>query len=59
MTGFAEDVCDIIGIISDGDLIIHGSPEEIIQSTQTKDLEEAYLKIVGGKVDRETLLAWR
>ena len=59
MTGFAEDVCDVIGIISNGDMIIHGSPEEIIQSTQTSDLEEAYLKIVGGKVDRETLLAWR
>ncbi|MHA1907845.1 MAG: ABC transporter ATP-binding protein [Candidatus Thorarchaeota archaeon] len=59
MTGFAEDVCDVIGIISDGEMIIHGSPEDIIESTQTKDLEEAYLKIVGGKVDRETLLAWR
>jgi ABC-2 type transport system ATP-binding protein len=59
MTAFAEDVCDIIGIISDGEMIIHGSPEDIIESTQTKDLEEAYLKIVGGKVDRETLLAWR
>ena len=59
MTAFAEDVCDIIGIISEGEMIVHGSPEEIIQSTQTKDLEEAYLKIVGGKVDRETLLAWR
>ena len=59
MTAFAEDVCDIIGIINNGEMIVHGSPEEIIQSTQTKDLEEAYLKIVGGKVDRETLLAWR
>ncbi len=59
MTAFAEDVCDIIGIINDGEMIVHGSPAEIIQSTQTKDLEEAYLKIVGGKVDRETLLAWR
>ncbi|MFW9910425.1 MAG: ABC transporter ATP-binding protein, partial [Candidatus Thorarchaeota archaeon] len=59
MTAFAEDVCDIIGIIYNGELIIHGSPQDIIQSTQSDDLEEAYLKIVGGKVDRKTLLAWR
>ncbi|MFW9847699.1 MAG: ABC transporter ATP-binding protein [Candidatus Thorarchaeota archaeon] len=59
MTAFAEDVCDIIGIINQGEMIIHGSPQDIIQSTQTDDLEDAYLKIVGGKVDRKTLLAWR
>jgi len=59
MTGFAEDVCDIIGIINQGEMILQGSPADIIQSTQTTDLEEAYLKIVGGKVDRKTLLAWR
>ncbi len=59
MTAFAEDVCDIIGIISNGDLIVSGSPEDIIHATETSDLEEAYLKIVGGKVDRKTLLAWR
>lgn len=59
MTAFAEDVCDIIGIINQGEMIIRGSPQEIIESTQTSDLEDAYLKIVGGKVDRKTLLAWR
>jgi len=59
MTAFAEDVCDIIGIISDGNMVVSGSPAEIIQATETNDLEEAYLKIVGGKVDRKTLLAWR
>jgi ABC-2 type transport system ATP-binding protein len=59
MTDFAEDVCDIIGIISSGDLVITGSPQEIIESVGATDLEDAYLKIVGGKVDRETLLAWR
>ena len=59
MTGFAEDVCDIIGIINDGAMVTLGSPQEIIETTGTKDLEEAYLKIVGGHVDREALLAWR
>ena len=58
-TSFVEDVCDVVGILNDGALVTLGSPEEIIENTGTKDLEAAYLKIVGGQVDRETLLAWR
>jgi len=59
MTGFAESVCDRIGILIDGALVTQGSPQEIIETTGTNNLEEAYLKIVGGHVDREALLAWR
>ena len=59
MTGFAEDVCDVIGILNNGQLVTVGSPQEIIESTKAQDLEDAYLKIVGGKVDRSQLLAWR
>ena len=59
MTDFAEDVCDIIGILIDGKLTTLGSPKVIIENTQTTDLEEAYLKIVGGEVDRDSLLSWR
>ena len=59
MTAFVEDVCDVVGILVDGALAVLGSPEEIIAATDTADLEEAYLQIVGGKVDRATLLAWR
>ena len=59
MTGFAEDVCDIIGILNKGALVTLGSPEEIVASTGAEDLEDAYLQIVGGKIDREALLAWR
>ena len=58
-TSFVEDVCDVVGILNDGALVTLGSPQEIIESTGTKDLEAAYLKIVGSHVDRETLLAWR
>ena len=58
-TSFVEDVCDVVGILNDGALVTLGSPQEIIETTGTKDLEEAYLKIVGGHVDRATLLAWR
>ncbi|NHJ12356.1 MAG: ABC transporter ATP-binding protein [Candidatus Thorarchaeota archaeon] len=59
MTGFAEDVCDIIGILNQGEVIARGSPQEIVESVGARDLEDAYLRIVGGKVDREVLLAWR
>lgn len=59
MTGFAEDICDIVGILKDGVIVAIGSPDDIIESTNTTNLEEAYLKIVGGKVDRDALLAWR
>ncbi|NHI83965.1 MAG: ABC transporter ATP-binding protein [Candidatus Thorarchaeota archaeon] len=59
MTGFAEDVCDVIGILNQGGVVARGSPQEIVDSAGAGDLEDAYLRIVGGKVDREALLAWR
>ncbi|MFW9845139.1 MAG: ABC transporter ATP-binding protein [Candidatus Thorarchaeota archaeon] len=58
-TSFAEDVCDVVGIINNGALVTVGSPEEIVTSTGTEDLEDAYLKIVGGHIDKSKLLAWR
>ncbi|MFW9819577.1 MAG: ABC transporter ATP-binding protein [Candidatus Thorarchaeota archaeon] len=54
----AEELCDIIGIIVDGQLKIEGTPKEIIESTGAKDLEDAYLKITGAS-HIEDLLAWR
>jgi len=59
MTDFVEHVCDIIGILVDGVLTTLGSPEDIVHRIGASDLEEAYLKIVGGEVDRSKLLAWR
>ncbi|MHA1907834.1 MAG: ABC transporter ATP-binding protein [Candidatus Thorarchaeota archaeon] len=59
MTSFAQDVSDIIGILNDGELVTVGSPDTVIDAANASNLEEAYLKIVGGKVDRKTLLAWR
>ncbi|NHI83963.1 MAG: ABC transporter ATP-binding protein [Candidatus Thorarchaeota archaeon] len=58
-TSFAEDVCDIVGIINDGALVVVGSPAEIVTSTGVDDLEDAYLQIIGGKIDRTSLLSWR
>ncbi|MGY5853738.1 MAG: ABC transporter ATP-binding protein [Candidatus Thorarchaeota archaeon] len=59
MTSFAQDVCDTIGILNNGKLVTVGPPDTVVQAAGTMTLEEAYLKIVGGKVDREALLAWR
>ncbi len=59
MTQFAEDVCDIIGILTEGELVTLGAPHDIIEAAKVDDLEDAYLQIVGGKIDRKALLAWR
>ena len=54
----AEELCDIIGIIVNGEIKIEGTPKEIIESVGAKDLEEAYLKITGAS-QIEDLLGWR
>ncbi|MFX1453928.1 MAG: ABC transporter ATP-binding protein [Promethearchaeota archaeon] len=54
----AEELCDIIGIIVDGELKVEGTPTDIIESVGAKDLEEAYLKITGASHITD-LLAWR
>ena len=58
-TALAEEVCDMIGLLIDGKLIASGSPEGIVESAGGSDLEEAYLNLVGGRVDSEKLLTWR
>ena len=59
MTSFAQDICDVIGILNEGELVTVGPPNAVIEAASASSLEDAYLKIVGGKVDREALLAWR
>ncbi len=54
----AEELCDIIGIIDKGTLKLEGSPKEIIESQKAKDLEEAYLNLMG-VTHLEDLLSWR
>ncbi|NHJ22495.1 MAG: ABC transporter ATP-binding protein [Candidatus Lokiarchaeota archaeon] len=54
----AEELCDIIGIIVDGNLEIEGTSREIIESVGAKNLEDAYLKITGAS-HIDDLLAWR
>jgi ABC-2 type transport system ATP-binding protein len=54
----AEELCDIIGIIVDGQIKIEGTPKEIMESVDAKDLEEAYLRITGAS-HIDDLLGWR
>ena len=54
----AEELCDIIGIIVNGELKMEGTPKEIVESVGAKDLEDAYLKITGAS-HIDDLLAWR
>jgi len=59
MTSFAQDICDVIGILNEGELVTAGPPDAVVEAANAHSLEDAYLKIVGGKVDRDALLAWR
>ena len=54
----AEELCDTIGIIVNGELKIEGSPKDIIESFGAVNLEDAYLKVTGA-THIEDLLGWR
>jgi ABC-2 type transport system ATP-binding protein len=44
----AESLSDRIGIIKEGKLIEVGTPKELLKKTKTKNIEEAFIKIVRG-----------
>ncbi|MHA2226900.1 MAG: ABC transporter ATP-binding protein [Candidatus Hodarchaeales archaeon] len=58
MLGLVEEMCDRIGIINNGKLIAIGTIDEIIAQAGTNTLEQAFITLTGGVVDKE-LLAWR
>lgn len=43
----AESLSDLIGIMNNGSLITTGTKEELLEKTNTKNIEEAFIKIVG------------
>ncbi|MBY9019360.1 MAG: ABC transporter ATP-binding protein, partial [Candidatus Lokiarchaeota archaeon] len=54
----AEELCDKIGIINNGTLLIEGKPRDLIKSVDAKDLEDAYLKML--RITRnKNVLSWR
>ena len=46
----AESLSDRVGIIDYGELIALGSPQELMEKHQSKDLEEVFLKITGRRI---------
>ena len=44
----AESLSDRIGIIKEGKLIEIGTPKELLKKTKTKNIEEAFIKLVRG-----------
>jgi len=53
-----EDLCDRIAIINQGRLVAVGRIRDILESTGTETLEDAFIEITGG-VEEQELLAWR
>ncbi len=45
----AEALADLVGVMCDGRLCACGSPAELMQSTGTESLEEAFLSLSGGE----------
>ena len=46
----AEELSDRIGIMKDGNLLFVGNKEELFKETNTKNVEEAFISVVGGVV---------
>ncbi|MCK4384149.1 MAG: hypothetical protein KAW66_12695, partial [Candidatus Lokiarchaeota archaeon] len=58
----ANELCDVIGIINKGGLLIEGSPKEVIDSVNASNLEDAYLKILNPSqngASKKDYLSWR
>ena len=58
----AKELCDVIGIMNNGTIMIEGSPKEVIDSVNARSLEDAYLKILTpSQKDRQKkdYLSWR
>ncbi len=50
----AEDVAETIAIIDHGKIVARGTTEELCKQTETKSLEEAYLKLTGKEIREES-----
>lgn len=49
----ADELCDRIGIIDNGKLIARGSPKQLKDKFQAKDLEEVFIELTGRKIREE------
>ena len=48
-----ESLCDRVALINKGEIILVGTPAEIIAQTGSRNLEEAFIKTVGEDMDLE------
>ncbi len=48
ITGFAAEVCDRLGIIHRGRLLVTGTHDELLAHAGAEDLEDAFVRIIGG-----------
>jgi len=46
----AEELCDRVGIIDRGKVIVLGSPRELILSNDVNNLEEVFIKLTGRRI---------
>ena len=53
-----EELCDRIGIMHEGELVAVGTVDEILVQTNTKTLEEAFIALTGGDIEKDLSL-WR
>jgi ABC-2 type transport system ATP-binding protein len=49
----AQELCDRVAIIDEGQLIELGTPLELMEKHQAKNLEEVFLKLTGKKLREE------
>ncbi|MCD6485666.1 MAG: ABC transporter ATP-binding protein [Candidatus Odinarchaeota archaeon] len=55
----AQEICDRVGIIDMGSLRAVGTPEELMEQTETETLEDAFIRVTGRtQKEAKELLGW-
>jgi ABC-type multidrug transport system ATPase subunit len=49
----AQELCDRVGIIDHGKLIALGTPKQLMDKFQAKNLEEVFIELTGRKIREE------
>ena len=51
--GEAENICDRVIMIHEGEVLRSGTPEEIKKNTKTTNLRDAFFALIGGEIDEK------
>ena len=49
----AENICDRVIMIHEGEVLLSGTPEEIKMNTKTTNLRDAFFTLIGGEIDEK------